>query len=610
MTLPSELEARLGALGARVRNLEILRASGQAGVVTAGGLALGLVLDYCLDLNLAGRLGLLASEALLIVAGVWWAVIRPSRREYSPGALAALVERSHPKLKERLVSLVELCAPDIPEAERGSHLMRDLLLRQTVRSIEDLDFRQTVPGGAQRRWAMCGAFAWLLLLAPAILAPTVFGLLLQRFVSPWSNLDRAGSIAFEVQPGDVTVARGADVTFIAVPVNSDAKLAPQLEWVDSGGGVESRPMEWDADGKSWRLKLPHVFRGLTYHVAAARGRTRDYQLEVADPPAIAALKLVVQPPSYTGQPAQEIDGLIGEVTVLAGSELEWQFTFNKPAKAEFMFTPTALPEVEADAPPPSPREIALTVADDRLSAASHITAEQSGSFAVRLVDDAGLTNSDPDRRIIVKPDLPPEISLEGSDEPQQAQPSDVFPVVATARDDVGVAAVELHLEGPRGVSRTIPFAGADLGRRSLEARFRLNLSELELSEGDELHYRARAVDGRAVPAPQEAWSEMRTLRINSQAAPPQSEELARAQGELGKQLAALQQEIAEHHTELTEVQREADGSARKNRPFEQNDRLPALGEREQQLAQKVERLAAAFNEHPLYANVSDRIADV
>ena len=611
VTLPPELQARLDSLGARVQSLEFLRAAGQAAVVAAGGLALALALDYCLELNLACRLGLLGVEVGLVLGGLWWAFVRPWSREYSPEALAALVERSHPELKERLVSIVSLCSPDVPEAERGSHLMRDLLLRQTVRSIEDVDFQQSVPGDGQGRWALCGLLAWVLLLAPALVAPTMFGLLMQRFFSPWSNLERAGSIAFEVKPGDATVARGADVTFTAVAADGNAALKPRLEWVDSGGGVESRPMEWDADGQTWRLKVPHVFRGLTYHIAAERTRTREYQLDVADPPAIAALKLVVQPPAYTGQAAEEIDGLIGEATMLAGSELEWQLLFSKPvASAVFSFTPAISADADPEARAPSPREIALTVAEDRQSAVCRMTAEESGTFALHLVDDAGLTNSDPDRRIVVKPDLPPEISLEGSDEPQEAQPSDVFPIVATARDDVGVTAVELHLEGPRGLKKMIPSAGPELGRRSVEAHFRLNLSELELSDGDEVHYRVRAADGRAVPGPQETWSDTRTLRINSQAAPPQSEELAQAQSELEKRLADLRSEIAEHHADLEVVQWGADASARKNRPFEENDRLPALSEHEQNLAQKLEQLAAAFNEHPLYANVSDRIAEV
>jgi DNA repair exonuclease SbcCD ATPase subunit len=570
-----------------------------------------LALDYCLELNVAVRLGLLAVEVGLMGGGLWWALVRPWSREYSPEALAALVERSHPELKERLVSIVSLCAPDVPEAERGSHLMRDLLVRQTLRSIEEVDFQQSVPGQSQGRWALCGLLAWVLLLAPALVRPTTFGLLVQRFFSPWSNLERAGSIAFEVQPGDATVARGVDVTFTAATADGNAALKPRLEWVDSGGGVESRPMEWDADGQTWRLKVPHVFRGLTYHISAERTRTRDYQLDVADPPAIAALKLVVQPPSYTGQAAEEIDGLIGEAAMLAGSELEWQFTFSKPvASAVFSFTPAPAGDVDPQEVAPRHRQIALGVADDRQSAVSRMTAEESGTFSLRLVDDAGLANSDPDRRILVKPDQSPEISLEGSDEPQEAQPDDVFPIVATTRDDVGVAAVELHLEGPRGLKKMIPFAGPELGRRSVEAGFRLNLSDLALSDGDEVHYRVRAADARETPGPQEAWSEARILRINSKAAPPQTEALAQAQNELERRLADLRSEIAEHHEELELVQWAADASARKNRPFEENDKLPALGEREQTLAQKLEQLAAAFNEHPLFANVSDRIADV
>ena len=124
-SLPPHLQTALGQLGRRWRWLTVLHGIGLFILSTTALLATGLLLDLILPLPTSVRFVALG----LVVAGISWAgfrlVISRVMAEISRAELAALVERNHPELEERLTSSVEL----IEEADSGAAgPLRELLL--------------------------------------------------------------------------------------------------------------------------------------------------------------------------------------------------------------------------------------------------------------------------------------------------------------------------------------------------------------------------------------------------------------------------------------------------------------------------------------------------
>ena len=68
---------------------------------------------------------------------------------------------------------------------------------------------------ASRR-GVIGAGALAALLAPCLFFAG-YRLTLQRFATPWRNLERVANLYLEVTPGDASVARGSDVEITATP---------------------------------------------------------------------------------------------------------------------------------------------------------------------------------------------------------------------------------------------------------------------------------------------------------------------------------------------------------------------------------------------------------
>lgn len=632
--LPEELVNRLSALERRIRRLAVVRGIGTVGLALAVGMAAGLLVDFTCDVGVTARTVLLTTIALTVAAVACLAAWRCWRR-YSLAELAAVAELAHPGLKERLVSTVELHEAGEPEAWKGSTLMRELLLQQTCDKVADLDFAQAVPSSTSRRWVSAGSVACLLLLLPFVFSPAAYTLLLNRFFAPWSNLDRAGNLYFEVQPGNRIVARGTDVQVRAKPcwraAPGELPQTIRLNWTSSPGqnpadpleagpddanttvAGDSRRMELDSAGTDYVTTMPRVFHGFDYTISAGNARSRRYRVDVVDAPAITAIRLEVRPPAYTGRPAASIDGVTGQITVFEGSRLEFQMAFNKPVQdAALVWSgePGMVSAGSVGAEPPvapaghQPRT-GCALSADRKSATLQMTATTGGPFAVSLADEFGISNPpEPERVLVVVPDQPPRVSLSASAPSEELHPNDRYILSAIAEDDVAVAALELHYRVNGGDEQRVSIPSAKLGAPAVSWEFPLELSELKLAEGDSVMCRVRAADERPVPGPQEAWSETRTITIKQNSRPPGSQALHEKQQALVESLESVRKALEAAIKQVTELSTAADDAGRNNEPFTENGKLPRAAEQQKGIGQQLERLASEFDDHPLLADLA------
>ncbi|MEX1097878.1 MAG: hypothetical protein WED34_17670, partial [Planctomycetales bacterium] len=633
--LPAELSPRFLQLRRRVQWLAAIRGVGLAVTVLVAGLALAFGADLLWDLSGSARIALLAGVVAAAAFCVWRGIIRPLWRAPAEAELAALVERSHPELGERLTSAVELADPGVPEAHKGSPLMRHMLVRQTTRSIGTVDFNEAVPARRSLRWALIGAAAVVVLLAPLAVSRSGYGLLWARFLQPRGNHERAGNLYFVVEQGDRVVARGEDVRIQAQPAWRLAPEAPpelvELAWTDAAGVRDALRMTYDAKRGEYSANRPHVFTSFDYEIASRGARSRQYRIDVVERPEIAAVALHVQPPPYTGLPAARHDGLVGTTTVFERSALALRLDFNKPvAKAELLWesAPNSPPfqggagggspdpplstRSPFDLPESPPRESdrGLLLAADGQSATLEFAPVVGGAFAFRLTDEHGLHNSAEPRRVLaVAPDMPPVLELAGSDRDREVLPGEVVVVAATATDDVGVAQLELHWEAHGGGADRIAVDPAALGRMQVAHEFAIDVSTLGVREGSVVEYRVRAADERPVPAPNEVWSNPRRLVVRRTAKPPSANDAAERQESLRQELAAVRAGVEAHREQMAGVLKEAESDLLMQLEFKRNGEVRPLPGRQDELARRVEQLAGRFAEHPLYANLAPDTRD-
>lgn len=615
--LPDNIERQLLALDRQVRDAVFGRGISRVALVAPVSLGLCLAIDWRLGLSGSWRLALLCGWALLLVAVVWRELLRPLRRPLSLPELAALAEREHPELKERLTSLVELRQEVTPGT---SPVMRDMLSRQTAKVVDRLDLSDAAPAIRSPRTALLAAMACLLLLAPFAFAPADYGLLWARLFAPLGNF-HWGSDELVVVDGDRIVAKGTNV-HIRIEFKQARRFGATvdraqpviwLHWVDDAGTKDSRRLEWDSDSQQFVTTLPRVVRNLQFHAATTGARSEDHRIDVANPPEIARVHLDIEPPAYTGLPAVALDGAQGEVRAAERSRVTLKLQFNEPvAKAELTWPIVPeRPDGPATDQTVSDRVIPIKLSNDRRSATVEALAVHSGAFAIHLKNDVGLTNDDPARALVVDPDLPPAISLNGTDEPVGVRPEDRHVIASQIKDDYGLTVVELHLATSTGMSRVDRVPMEALRERSLSHEFLLDIADFDLKPGQAITYRVRAVDNRPVPGPQETWTKLRTVMVESKTktAPPEKE-LANREADVKEQIDELRKALAENKQSLDKLHRRTEDEALQRKNSDKTQELTKLEQQQQELTERLHKLAAELAENELTQKLADKVQEL
>jgi hypothetical protein len=584
--LPSEIADQLTELRSWVRWQWLLRGAGRVGMMASLGLAGAFVVDYRYDLAPTTRMIVLSSiVTLTVLAFLVWVVV-PLCRRIGWAELAAMADKANPRWEDALTSAVELFDPDHPDSFKGSPVMRELLLKQTRQRIDDLDLEEVV--SSRKAWSSVrwGLASCLMLAIPVFVAPSMYRQLWQRFLMPWGNWGTAGAWTVAVENGDRIVARGTDVELLAM-AEKDGQVEPPksltLEWRDSAGTTDRRAMPFDEARKAFVAVVPHVMRDFDFRIAVERQKSRDYKVQVVEPPVVTKIRLDVEPPAYAGWPAQSLDGAIGSIKVFEKSRLKFTLEFNKPVE-----TAQLVWRQHGDA------NKKLELAASKQTASLEVTADPvvAGPFLFNLEDIHKLSNNDTvPRELVVVTDEAPRLTVKG-DHSTEARPDDVVPIDVTASDDVGLGSLELHLiveEKPRE-----PIAVEVVrGQKNFEHRFTLDLSQLNVEHGQWLNYRVRITDERPEPGPHEVWSEPRVLRISKKAAPPGANELAKTHEQLKDELNDLRRDIDAKKNDLAELRKESLQAKKQDDPpdsehvAQRQRELHALTERAEKLAEQL-----------------------
>ncbi len=642
--LPTQVTTELRRLEGRIRTLSVLSGLAVAVLAVAVVIVVAFVLDYWLDLSANSRwiaLGTLLTTGIALGAfGLRRLFFRLPLPE-----LAAAVEEKHPEFGERLMTLVEFSQPGLDEKEKGSPLMRSLLERETLKLVAPSDFTDVVDHTRAAWRSLAAVVAVVMLLIPFLMWKDNYRLLWARLLTPWNNFERPSNLFFEVPNGDRVAPRGEDVKLVAIAGWRNNTPEPiqevRLAWMFDGTGMENRRMAWDESANAYSTSLSAVQKGFKYSVSAPGAKSRDYNIRVEDRPAITSLNIDVQPPAYSGLPAQQYTASVLEVIAFEHSQVTMQLALNKPVQHLDMVwldlesvnqaaTGRAV-QVAADAPEGAviaetaaplviPAHLAgkypgwvirsiepCVVGTDQKSYTIAFSADRAGRFVVHAVDEFGLDNPmEPIRSLDLRVDQPPTIDYADANEQGTAKPDEIIQVPVYAIDDLGIAALELHVKTfPEGLAlKTVSVEAGRLGSKEMAEAFQLNLAEFNLKADDVIAVRARVADAREVPGPNEAWTPDRLIRIKPDSMPYGFEAIAAERADWKAQIQQLKAEILANRSEVQDVQKSAQSAREKNQPFDRDAKAPELAQAQRDIADKAQQIAALLEEHPLFEKLS------
>ncbi|MAE76232.1 MAG: hypothetical protein CMJ85_05105 [Planctomycetes bacterium] len=444
---PSHIADALGVLRQRLRRRFMVHGAGSLLAALIGLLIAHYAIDRLLVLPSPIRIIALLGLAVLAVQGLRRRILYPLRRSLSTDDMALLVERNHPRLRQELISAVQLDAGD---ARGDSTQLIAEVADRAAASLRTVDLRSTLEAKRTVRvWGMA-ALCTALLAGAAIVGPESFSIWSQRLVGFSPTYPRRTFLTIQIptdqgsnyhvrKDGDdlrVAMARGTDL-----PVNVDVEgLVPNMVELVTRVGSSERRIAMARRGKGHHR---YVLRRLLHPVDLwAEGGddpgTSHVVVEVLDPPVATDLAVRIEPPEYTGLPSLDHEG--GLVEALPASRITISFRSTEPlASGQLHFQASGL-------------RVPLTIASGGGSdagprwKAEFSMPEKADRYRIRLMAKNGLGQPAPGLHSLVPtPDRAPRLRVYMPGPSLQAlTPKAAFPLRLLAEDDYGLTSITLR----------------------------------------------------------------------------------------------------------------------------------------------------------------------
>ena len=455
-------------------------------------------------------------------------VIVPMARQVTDAQVARYIEEHEPGLEALLVSAVEQAESTDP----ASTSLAEEVVRNAVARIREADEGRRIEAVRLRNAAaITGGLAVLGLLG-FLVGPTALRQAGKALI-PWQDAAAATPYAVLVEPGDISVPRGGDLE-ISARLRGFATDRVEL-LLREGDSPEWRrlPMVSGDSTGAWTFRLFDLTAKAEYVVEANGVRSGQFNITIADLPAVERLALELRFPSFTGLGTERQDPG-GDIAVPRGTGVR------------FIVTPTR----------PSPLGRVITEAGDTipLKAGSegrlegNLRANQSGWYRVELQAPSGeFVEASLRYRIDLLDDVGPTVVFTRPGRDAQATTVEEVFAEARATDDYGIKSLEMVYRVNGGEEKTVSLYGGGTKRMpEVTAGHTFFLEELGLTPGDVIAYFARATDNGA-GAGRTAASDIYFLRIRPFGKDYRAAEQAgmpgAGQGDTPEGLSARQREI-------------------------------------------------------------------
>lgn len=478
------------------------------------------------------RLLMLAGVVVACLGWAVWKLVLPYFKKVTHLYSAHALEQASEEMQGTLLNLVDLKKSDRPV---NPDIISSLEKKAAI-TLSKTDTEQAV----DRRP--------LMRLSYVLLAVVVF-LCIYALFSPkkiWPSLSAA--MSFSPQREFATQTQISSVT----PGNTEVLAGSQLEViVDLRGEVPEKVTLFYTSEDQGRVNEPIALRSmddtlkryqgviigvngrgirqeLTYHIEAGDAVSEDYLVSVIQPPSATIHSVRYEYPQYMNLAPVEQPG--GAIDAWEGTKVTVEATTNKPITSfEVLFS-----DEEDSASLLEEFSIEKTIDKNSITASWKLKLRSDGSFPkfyqIKCRNEAGQTTLSPTvYPLVIRPDLPPEITLITPKQDLKLPANGTIPISVVAEDpDFKIRYLNLRVDKDqiRILDRTI-FEGAE---QSIALDHDFALEPLRLAAGDTIYFWVEARDNK-----HPSGNRKNTPKIKIEILEPVSREEAQKQLEEQKQ---------------------------------------------------------------------------
>jgi len=427
--------------------------------------------------NGSALLTLRIGALLMVLATIYFALLRPLFKRISDARLARLIEEHSPGAEDRLVTAVEYSNNE----SRISPALMTRLYQDANSASAMLDVGNVI---RRSRLMMYGgaALASLLIFAGVLKwGPKEISQGVAQLVTPTTLAASPNAMSIKVKPGTARVPKGSDQDIIATLVNFDSQqvtvFARPLGSKDDFQGQTMEPAKAKAD---FRFSIFNIQDSMEYFVESNTVRSEVFKLNVVDLPFVKQLDLSLNFPAFTNLPTKTVeDG--GDIAALKGTVATITAKLSgKVRAARIVFPDGKKTEMQLQG---SDFTGQLTVAGDT-------------SYYIELVSvDGEAYRGSNEYDVSVLSDQPPVISFDKPGRDKKATNLEEVFTQARAEDDFGIVSMDLHFTVNGGEEKTVNLQQLTReSARSLTGAYTFFLEEYNLKPGDFISYFAKARD--------------------------------------------------------------------------------------------------------------------
>lgn len=485
---------KLERFSRRRRFLILLR--GACGTVAVWFAAMMLLAVVDRFVIMPDTLRLVLSIAGYAAAGIvfWRTCGRQLVRMPDTRELAKLIELAAPKLREELLSAVEL-SDNSAEHQWDSEAFRAAVQKITASHVENIEIESILSRKLISSWlysALAVVAVFLLLLCiPGLRFPQFFF----RAVLAAANMERPSDIKIKVvspAPPDRIMPEGDSVP-VTVSVSGGVVDRVMLEIFPESAPREKTVMMLSGQN-NFTSTIQLGRETVRYRIRARDAITRKFMLETRPSPQVVNFQKTYRYPAYSKLKSKAVREVSGDVDGLEGTEVDMDIEINQPVREASLQIETG------DTTNVVPIKCFKS---NRIGAT--IPLKTSGIYKVNLVAAVTFFENkfSPKYEIRVRPDLLPSVKIDLPEEEQVVkQPDGVVNLAGTAKDDLSVTNVEQVVQVNRGQWKSMPLSRTDSNEVKVARNW--DLFELNVHPGDQVVTKLVATDlkgqrGESVP---------------------------------------------------------------------------------------------------------------
>ena len=524
------IDFQLAKTQSQIKATEILTSASWLGLAVLGYVLTFVVLDQWVMPGGFGTWTRAAWLGVLMVGGGAWLtarIITPSFRTVHELYAAKMIESADPTLKSSLLNLIDL---QIHDRQSQSTLVRTSMEKRAAVELSRVDVdhaidRQTLLRVAYALLGMVVLCSLYVMLSPKDAFSSV-----QRLLLPASQTAVATRTAIaNITPEDTRVLAGELLT---VEADILGQMPPQVNLVYTTADREfvNQPVEMQRveEGTSRFRgvisgeKGRGLMQNITYRLEAGDARSREYNVQVLEPPSSKVESVNYAFPAYMKLDPKKHPG--GHIDAWEGTKLTLTAFTNLPVQSAMLVM------TDTDNPLAKGEEVRMTITNGKqLTAEWTLEFRSDGTFAryyhIECKTAAGESDPHPTvYSIKIQPDQRPDVALLHPTQDLERPANAIVPLAVKASDpDFNLRFVTLRVE--KAGEEILSAALLDEERPTFDGTHDLHLEKLSaagLQPGDEILYWIEARDNKQPHGNRSATPRLK-IKI---AAPAKAEQLA------------------------------------------------------------------------------------